>query len=308
MTNPKKGWAGDTILLESMLSSGFKTHISQVLDCTIKKIEPVSGGDISMAYGIYTQTHRFFCKVNDSAFALDMFYAEKAGLECIQQTKSIKVPEILGCGEYEGRSFLLMEFIEAKNPEPKDMETFGHQLADLHSNVGQESFGWKMDNYIGTLSQSNKTYTDWSQFYIWERLLPQLKMARDEKLLSSEEIPSIIQMENVCQILFPKTIPSLLHGDLWGGNYLIGAQGEPYLIDPSVYFGDTEVDLAMTRLFGGFSSRFYDAYRECIPIEAYENERVDIYQLYYLLVHLNLFGKSYYPSVARLLKTYFGQR
>lgn len=291
-----------------MLSSNFNSHIRKVLDCPIKKVEPLSGGDISNAYCIYTQTHRFFCKVNDSDTALDMFYTEKAGLECIQHTKTIRVPEILGCGKYEGYSFLLMEFVEPKNPDPKDMETFGHQLAEMHSYVGQDSFGWKMDNYIGTLPQSNKTYTDWSQFYIRERLLPQLKMARDEKLLSSEEIPSINRMESVCQMHFPKTIPSLLHGDLWGGNYLIGVQGDPYLIDPSVYFGDAEIDLAMTRLFGGFSSRFYDAYSEQIPIKSLEKERVGIYQLYYLLVHLNLFGKSYYASVSRLLKTYFGQR
>ena len=305
MTNSKKGWAGGTILLESMLSSGFKTHIGQVLDCTIKKIEPVSGGDISIAYGIYTQTHRFFCKVNDSAFALDMFFAEKVGLECIQQTKTIKVPEILGCGRYGGRSFLLMEFVETKNPDRKDLETFGRQLAQMHSQVGGESFGWNRNNFIGNLPQSNNKHEDWASFFVFERLLPQLKLSNERKLLSPNEIPSENTLLKGCLHFFPKVRPALLHGDLWSGNYLIGVQGDPYLIDPSVYYGDPKVDLAMTRLFGGFPSRFYDAYRECVPIEAYENERVDIYQLYYLLVHLNLFGKSYYPSVARLLKTYF---
>ncbi|MGB5437884.1 MAG: fructosamine kinase family protein [Maribacter sp.] len=291
-----------------MLSSSFKTHISQVLDCPIKKIEPVSGGDISTTFCIYTPTERFFCKVNDSAIALDMFHSEKAGLECIQQTNTIRVPQILGCGKYEGRSFLLMEFIESKSPNEKDMDAFGHQLAKMHSCDGGDLFGWDRDNFIGSLPQSNNNHSDWPSFFVFERLLPQLKMANENKLLSLEEIPSENALLKGCLLFFPKVRPDLLHGDLWSGNYLISTLGDPYLIDPSVYFGHAEVDLAMTRLFGGFSSRFYDAYREYIPSEAYENERKDIYQLYYLLVHLNLFGKSYYPSVMRLLKTYFSQR
>jgi fructosamine-3-kinase len=201
-----------------------------------------------------------------------------------------------------------MEFIESKNPNEKDMDAFGHQLAQMHSYVGGESFGWDWDNFIGTLPQSNNKHRDWASFFVFERLLPQLKLSDERKLLSSDEIPSENTLLERCLRFFPRVRPALLHGDLWSGNYLISVQGDPYLIDPSVYFGDADVDLAMTRLFGGFSSRFYNAYREHIPIESFENERVDIYQLYYLLVHLNLFGKSYYPSVARVLKTYFAQR
>lgn len=288
-----------------MLSSNFKSHIGQVLGSSIKNVEPVSGGDISTAFCVYTPTERFFCKVNDSARALDMFFAEKAGLEYIGQTKTIKVPQILGCGQFNGNSFLLMEFVEPKGPDQKDMDTFGHQLAEMHSYVAGESFGWKRDNFIGSLPQSNKNHPDWATFYVYERLLPQLTMAKQNNLLAIGEIPSENELFKGCQRFFPKVKPALLHGDLWNGNYLISSEGIPYLIDPSVYFGHSEVDLAMTKLFGGFGTTFYSAYDEHFPVHPHERELTEIYHLYYLLVHLNLFGRSYYQSVRQLLKTYF---
>ncbi len=288
-----------------MISSHFKKHIAQVLGSPISKVNTVSGGDISKAYCVHTSTQRFFLKVNKSAIALEMFLAEKKGLENINLAKTIQAPEVLGYGQYESSSYILMEFIESKNPTSKEFETLGHQLADLHTFSVGDSFGWKQDNYIGSLPQSNKNHPDWALFYVHERLLPQLKIAKEKRLLISSEIPSESNLLKGCKRFFPKVKPALLHGDLWSGNYLISAQGIPYLIDPAVYFGHHEVDLAMTQLFGGFSSNFYGAYTEQIPAETLQNERRDIYQLYYLLVHLNLFGRTYYPSVKQLLKTYF---
>jgi len=288
-----------------MISSHFKEHIAQALGSPISKVNTVSGGDISQAYCVHTSTQRFFLKVNESAIALEMFLAEKKGLENINLAKTIKAPEVLHCGQYKSSSFLLMEFIESKKPTSKEFETLGHQLADLHTFSVGDSFGWKQDNYIGSLPQSNKNHPDWTLFYAHERLLPQLKMAKEKRLLISSEIPSESNLLKGCERFFPKVKPALLHGDLWSGNYLISAQGIPYLIDPAVYFGHHEVDLAMTQLFGGFSSNFYGAYAEQIPVETLQKERKDIYQMYYLLVHLNLFGRSYYPSVKQLLKTYF---
>ncbi|MCP4976061.1 MAG: fructosamine kinase family protein [Maribacter sp.] len=288
-----------------MMSSSFKEHLSQVLASSISKIEPVSGGDISKAYCVHTSMQRFFLKVNESGFALEMFLTEKKGLESINLTKTIKAPEVLDCGQYKSSSYLLMEFIETKNPTSKELETLGHQLADLHALSAGDSFGWSQDNYIGSLPQSNKNHSDWTLFYVHERLLPQLKMAKEKRLLISSEIPSEGNLLNGCERFFPTVKPALIHGDLWSGNYIISAQGVPYLIDPAVYFGHHEVDLAMTQLFGGFSSSFYNAYSEHFPVVTLQNERKDIYQLYYLLVHLNLFGRSYYPSVIQLLKTYF---
>ena len=288
-----------------MISSAFKEHIAQALGSPISKVNTVSGGDISKAYCIHTSTQRFFLKVNESAFALKMFLAEKKGLEDINGTKTIKAPEVIHCGQHESGSYLLLEFIESKNPTSREFEAFGHQLADLHAFAVGDSFGWTQDNFIGSLPQSNKNHPDWTLFYVHERLLPQLKMAKEKGLLDSSEIPTESNLVQGCRQFFPKVKPALLHGDLWSGNYLISAQGIPYLIDPALYFGHHEIDMAMTQLFGGFSPSFYAAYAERIPAETLHKERREIYQLYYLLVHLNLFGRTYYPSVKHLLKTYF---
>ena len=288
-----------------MISSNFKEHIAQNLGSPISKVNPVSGGDISQAYCVHTSTQRFFLKVNASVIASKMFLAEKKGLENINLSKTIKAPEAIHCGQHESSSYLLLEFIESKNPTSKEFEALGHQLADLHTFSVGDSFGWEQDNYIGSLPQSNKNHLDWTLFYVHERLLPQLKIAKKKGLLDSCEIPSENNLVQGCRQFFPKVKPALLHGDLWSGNYLISTQGVPYLIDPASYFGHHEVDMAMTQLFGGFSSSFYAAYAEQISAETLQNERRDIYQLYYLLVHLNLFGRTYYPAVKQLLKTYF---
>lgn len=282
-----------------------KEHIADLLGSPITKITPLSGGDISQAYCIYSQSDRFFCKVNQKASAHRMFIEEKAGLEAIAQTKAIKAPKVLFCGQYESVAYLIIEFVESKSPSQSEMESLGHQLAALHKASVGNSFGWKTDNFIGNLNQSNKKQSDWCTFYSFKRLIPQLKLAQNHGYLKSEEVPSEESLLKTCQNLFPETSPSLLHGDLWSGNYLIAKNGEPYLIDPASYFGHYEVDLAMTRLFGGFHRAFYDAHAEHFPKVPGQNERNDIYQLYYLLVHLNLFGGSYYASVKQLLKRYF---
>jgi hypothetical protein len=173
-----------------MISSHFKDHIAQALGSLISKVNTVTGGDISKAYCVHTSSQRFFLKVNESAIALEMFLAEKKGLENINLTKTIKAPEVIHCGQHESSSYLLLEFIASKNPTSKEFEALGHQLADLHTFYVGDSFGWKQDNYIGSLPQSNKNYRDWTLFYVHERLLPQLKMAKEKGLLDSNEIPS----------------------------------------------------------------------------------------------------------------------
>lgn len=291
-----------------MISSNFKEHLVYVLGCPITRILPVSGGDISKAYCIQSATDRFFCKINQSDHAPPMFLTEKLGLAEINQTNTIKAPEVLQIGQYESFSFIIMEYIESKNPTSRDMELLGQQLAQLHTCLPSDSFGWHQNNFIGSLPQSNKRHTDWSVFYALERLLPQLNLAMEKRLLDAVEIPSGETLITGTGKWMSAVKPAVLHGDLWGGNYLINTQGVPYLIDPAVYFGHHEVDIAMTRLFGGFSARFYEAYYGHIPAEPQQKERNDIYQLYYLLVHLNLFGRSYYARVKKLLETYFGQR
>ena len=287
------------------MKNTLKEHIEYLLCSNIDTIRPISGGDISQAYLLETESERFFCKVNPSKDAHNMFLAEKYGLETIGRTKTIAVPKVLLCDSLEKGGLLLMEYIEPKKASPKEMAMFGHQLGELHQHVAGSKFGGESDNYIGSLSQSNRNHTDWSSFYVAERLLPQFKLAEDYKRLDDKEVPSEQKLLNVCQGLFPKTRPSLLHGDLWSGNYLISKNGIPYLIDPAIYYGHHEVDIAMSRLFCGFEAPFYRAYHELFPKISGEAERNDIYQLYYLLVHLNLFGSSYYQNVKQILNRYF---
>ncbi len=280
-------------------------HIEKLLSVQISGTRSISGGDISEAYLVQTQKGHFFCKVNNGPHAFSMFLAEKKGLEAISQTATVASPKVLGCEKLDSCSLLVLEYIESKSPSPTDMERFGHQLADLHSKSSPDGFGWESDNFIGSLHQSNKRHLDWSAFYVSERLVPQLMLARARNLLSPSELPSEESLLKRCQDTFPKVRPALLHGDLWGGNYLIAQNGTPVLIDPATYYGHREVDIAMTRLFGGFEPTFYSAYAEHFPEVGGEKERSDLYQLYYLLVHLNLFGLSYKSSVMPILKRYF---
>ncbi len=282
-----------------------KDHIEYLLCVNIKSVRSVSGGDISQAYLLETESERFFCKLNRADQAYEMFLAEKKGLESIADTKTIAVPKVLLCEALDKGGLLVMEYIECRTASPEEMEQFGHQLAALHRQSIGNDFGWESDNFIGSLEQSNHQNTDWSEFYMARRLLPQLQLAKDGGLLHKEEIPSDQRLLKTCQNLFPEVKPSLLHGDLWSGNYLISKEGMPYLIDPATYYGHYEVDIAMSRLFGGFSRQFYAAYAEHFPEVGAEAERNDIYQLYYLLVHLNLFGGSYYGSVKHILGRYF---
>ncbi|MEM9141573.1 MAG: fructosamine kinase family protein [Bacteroidota bacterium] len=288
------------------MHKSLKEHIQNLLNTPITNVRSISGGDISLAYVLETESQTLFCKVNSHNNAQTMFSTEQEGLVSIARTQSIATPQIVLCDSLAEDAFLIMEYIGPKRATEKDMALLGHQLATLHlSEVHTPSYGWPRDNFIGSLPQSNTQHHSWCEFYVGERLLPQLKMARDGDTLSNGDIPSEAQLLQRCSKLFPETKPALLHGDLWSGNYVIDSKGTPYLIDPAIYMGHHEVDLAMTRLFGGFSDTFYGAYSEHFPSIPYQRERIEIYQLYYLLVHLNLFGSSYYGSVLSLLKRYF---
>ncbi|GAL67579.1 fructosamine kinase family protein [Jejuia pallidilutea] len=286
------------------MTSNLKKYLSNFITETITKVSSISGGDISKAYNIETISNTYFLKLNTTADALKMFQLEAKGLRLIEKTKTIKTPKVLACDIFEGAAFLLLEFIESKVPSDKDFENLGHQLANLHQ-CTSENFGLDEDNFIGRLPQSNTKHKSWVDFYTFERLLPQLQLAQQKHLLSKKECPVAEHITTKLQSYFEDIKPSLLHGDLWSGNYLISKNGEPYLIDPAVYYGHNDVDIAMSKLFGGFNSSFYEAYQCKFHINTNTKDRVALYQLYYLLVHLNMFGNSYYGSVSKILKTYF---
>ena len=287
-------------LMKELLS-----HISHITNKEFHTIQSLSGGSISYAYLLKWDKGAYFLKVNNNSDALKMFAAEQKGLQAIEETATIAVPKVHHVDVYDSKAFLLMNYIKSKSADANDYKMLGTQLAKLHLNH-KDKFGFPSDNFIGSLPQSNILHSHWAEFYWHERIAPQLKLAKQNNLLNASEIISEHAAIAVFEELLTNDVePSLLHGDLWAGNYLISTDCRPYLIDPAAYWGHSMVDIAMSKLFGGFGNEFYTAYHEIIPKTNNYNAQIDLYQLYFLLVHLNLFGRSYYGSVAAILKRYF---
>lgn len=262
---------------------------------------PIQGGDSAKSYKVIGNGEDYFVKeyVNDQAKAL--VACELEGLKAIQETGVINTPKVIDVFEEDNRAGLILEYISAVRPEAKGRANFGRQLRLMHS-VEQPDFGWGRSTFIGPLNQSNSKITDWSEFYLNNRILPLLK-----KVIAAGDLTMNLHqfIENWHQNIAPilkGVSPSLLHGDLWTGNVLFNKKQTPFLLDPSVYFGDKDVDIAMSLLFGDFGEEFYKAYG-IKNVKAYSaSKKIALYQLYYLLVHLALFGKSYQASVIMMLQ------
>lgn len=282
----------------------FKKYLSTKLNETVIDSIPIVGGDISKAYHVTTTANNYFVKLNTTPKALDMFKAEVFGLQTIAKTNTIKTPKVLAYDSFKNTAFLVLEFIVAKTPTSIDFKNFGNQLAKMHQHTTQ-CYGLTKDNFIGYLPQQNTLKNCWTTFYVEARLFPQLLLATQNGLLARTEYPTLINLKKRLKPLFKNIKPSLLHGDLWSGNYLIAKDGSPYLIDPAIYYGHNEVDIALSKLFGGFDNAFYKSYSSHFPTDANTVARINMYQLYYLLVHLNMFGPSYSNSVRSILKQYF---
>ncbi|MEL6923583.1 MAG: fructosamine kinase family protein [Bacteroidota bacterium] len=280
-----------------MLPPAITHAIEQTLQSNILSARPVSGGDINESYCVQTKSELLFLKYHRGAFAKSMFEVEAKGLAAIQQSDTIPTPTVIANGATEHFGYLLLTYVPETRPADNFWDRFGHQLARMHQTTAAY-YGWEQNNYIGRLAQSNRKESDsWTSFYIEERIRPQLAFAERQQLTDRQLISDMSTLISRLPELLPEEKPALLHGDLWSGNYMVGTNGQALLIDPAVYFGHREMDLAMTQLFGGFPRQFYAAYQECFPLVSGWEERVPIYQLYYLLVHLNLFGVSYLPAV-----------
>lgn len=272
---------------------------------------PIPGGDIGQAFRLETPAGRYFFKARADAPA-GFFAAERDGLkELGRSSRILRIPRVIAHEapkEEKGTGWILMEWLE---PGPAgDTEVakiLGRGLAQLHNNTAT-AFGLGRDNFIGLLPQPNHKKEDWTQFYRDCRLMPQVEIARERNRLPLRRARLLNRLMDRLEdwLRDPSIRPSLLHGDLWGGNWMVGPKGTPCLIDPAVYYGHREVDLAFSQLFGGFPDSFYDAYQEVYPLETEYEDRKPLYQLYYLLVHLNLFGETYGSSVDRVLKRYVG--
>lgn len=288
-----------------MASKDLIRTLERLFKLRINGHQSVSGGDIAKSYTLNTSLGVLFLKVLDGPLAYEIFAAEADGLEALKKAGALSVPKLHGCARTDSGAALLMEYIQPANGSNSSRESLGRGLALMHRTTSS-TFGWHRDNFIGSLPQKNTRELNWAVFFTRHRLMAQFEKALSLGLLNAREVPHEDHMIQRITALMPELKPALLHGDLWGGNYIISKTDFPYLIDPSVYFGHSEVDLAMSRLFGGFPAHFYDAYFEISPPQPGYEERVTLYQLYYLLVHLNLFGRSYLGAVSEASSLIFG--
>jgi protein-ribulosamine 3-kinase len=272
----------------------------------LRKTAAVSGGNINEALRLEgTDGSRYFLKLNDARHHA-MFAAEAAGLEALAASGAVRVPRAIAHGQRGNRSYLVLEHLELQ-ARGQDKQ-LGEQLAALHR-CPADRFGYMQDNFIGTTPQSNAWTDDWIAFWREQRLGFQLQLAADNGYNGTLQQLGARLLDALPAFFEGYTPqPSLLHGDLWGGNHAFLADGTPVVFDPAIYYGDRESDLAMTELFGGFSAAFYDAYRSTWPLhEGYANRR-DLYNLYHMLNHINLFDGGYVrqaeQTMQRLLLIY----
>ena len=271
------------------------THIGrEIAAATGRSFAPAredeaGGGCINRAFLLEGGGERYFVKLNN-AERLPMFEAEAEGLKEMAATKTVRVPMPLCSGVAEGQAFLVLEYLPLHASDARAQETLGRQLARMHR-VTAPTFGWRRDNTIGSTPQPNTPMADWVAFWRDQRLGFQFQLAansggrtlrrKGEQLL--EQLPAFFADY--------RPVASLLHGDLWGGNAAATADDEPVIFDPAVYYGDREADIAMTELFGGFSAHFHAAYREAWPLDAGYRVRKNLYNLYHVLNHFNLFPR-----------------
>jgi len=258
----------------------------------------VAGGCIHRAYRASDGGQSWFVKVNDASRA-DLFAAEADGLRALAQGP-LRVPQVIACGETGEQSFLVLEWLDLGAGAPCNHTKLGEQLARLHALAGPQH-GWRRDNYIGSTPQSNAAEVSWPRFFRNARLAPQLALAR-----KNGHAALCAKGEKLLQAL-PKLFgahaprPSLLHGDLWGGNAAFLGDGTPVIFDPAVYYGDRETDVAMTELFGGFPEDFYAAYRAHTPLDSGYRVRKMLYKLYHVINHANLFGGAYPAQAEKMI-------
>ncbi|WP_430810461.1 MULTISPECIES: fructosamine kinase family protein [unclassified Carboxylicivirga] len=274
-------------------------HIEAALQCSITHQQAVGGGCIAQSSLLTADDgRRFFLKEGGPHKA---FIKEANGLKELSKAGAIRVPKVL----LEHDDFLLLEPIETGPKKADFFATFGRHFAQLHKQQGSH-FGFYEDNYIGATPQINTPSNSWTDFYFTHRLLYQYRLAEQNGYADEPLKKAFNNIEKRLSTILEgsQEPPCLLHGDLWGGNYLVDVWGEPVLIDPAVYYGHREADLAMTRLFGGFEATFYKSYQDFYPLPDGYEYRENIYRLYHILNHLNLFGTGYKAEAISLMNSY----
>ncbi len=255
------------------------------------RIRPVGGGCINQTLILESDQRRWFVKTNDSCQSA-MFELEANGLAALVEAKALRVPQPLCWGVAGNRAYLVLEYIPMKAAGRGSAEMAGRRLAALHRCQGQ-AFGWHQDNIIGATHQPNGWRSSWVEFWRENRLGYQLKLAAQNGYGGRLQRQGERLLEAFPALMTHQPQPSLLHGDFWSGNLAYDDAGQPVIFDPAVYYGDREADLAMSELFGGFGPGFYAAYQEAWPLDPGYAKRKNLYNLYHIINHLNLFGGGY---------------
>lgn len=267
---------------------------------TVNKASPIGGGCINHAYLVEGNAQQFFIKLNEAS-KLPMFDAEACGLEEIKASDTLRVPIPVCWGRDDSRSWLVLEYIEMGAAPEAGPAAFGSGLAAMHKSSSGR-FGWKQENTIGATRQINTLSPDWVAFWRQYRLGYQLDLARVNGHTGKLQALGEKLMAHLDAFFpGPQPVASLLHGDLWSGNYSFDGAGQPVVFDPAMYYGDRETDIAMTELFGGFPSAFYAAYREVYPLDSGYSVRKTLYNLYHILNHLNMFGGGYRRQAEQMM-------
>lgn len=270
--------------------------VEKIIRDKILKITNLSGGDTSEVYKITCSKKSYVVKTYSSD---TLVQSEVDGLALISKSGSFRTPKVLAEGAYESNSYLVLEYIEQGSKDTAYWVKFWKSLAQLHTTT-QDAFGYHQDNYIGPLRQRNLMTSQWSDFYITQRLQPQFIMAEAKgySFNDKDKIYTWIDDNIIAEV------PCLIHGDLWAGNLLATSNGSPCLIDPAVCYASREMDIAMMKLFGGFDFSLFKTYQDICPLSTDWERRVPLYQLYYILVHVNIFGKGYYNQALNIIKGY----
>lgn len=277
-------------------------HISRITGEKFEVINrrSVGGGSINQGYAISDRERTYFVKLNQAS-GLDMFEAEAVGLQQMWETQTIRVPKPICYGIANNSAYIVMEWLDlGRGGGTSAWEEMGRKLAAMHKATSTKGFGWERNNTIGSTPQINTWTSDWADFFTEYRIAYQLKLAnrRGGNFRQAETL--LVAIPKLLADRQPES--SLVHGDLWSGNAAITTSGEPAIVDPATYYGDREVDIAMTELFGGFPPAFYRGYNEAWPLDSGYERRKSLYNLYHILNHYNLFGSGYASQANRTIE------
>ncbi|MBL7472416.1 fructosamine kinase family protein [Robertkochia sediminum] len=277
-----------------MLPETVRCDIEQQLGTITGDPSTLHGGDINNVFLVNIANDRVVIKTHATPYP-GMYEAEASGLIALSKAAGFRIPKV----HYTCDAYIALEYITPGPQQQVKGAALGIALSSLHQTTS-EVYGWDHDNYIGSLPQSNAQHKDGIAFYREERLLPQFKRAKNKGFTFRNLDTFLKNLDD----LIPQEPASLIHGDLWSGNFMVSDRGEPCLIDPATCYANREMDLAMMALFGGFPKNYTDSYNEAYALYPRWKERIPLWQLYYILVHLNLFGAGYYSRCMQIIKRY----